>query len=131
LKPWSELSRYGTGSVSSGRPSTSSTSGIGIGGGGGGGGGGSGVNNEAVTGIVYSYKRSDCDSLAGYLKSQKVDAAPYHAGLNKERRTQVLADWSCGKIKVVVVGGRFSNARWFFGIWWGCGSHFALLARQP
>jgi hypothetical protein len=55
-----------------------------------------------VSGIVYSYKRQECDALASYLASKGVNARAYHAGLKKDERLQLLEDWSTGKVAVVV-----------------------------
>lgn len=71
---------------------------IGVGGGGGGGGGGV----KDVTGIIYSYKRQECDALAGYLASKGIIARAYHAGLKKDERLKLLEDWAAGRVPVVV-----------------------------
>ena len=64
------------------------------------GGGGGGVKD--VTGIIYSYKRQECDALAGYLASKGIIARAYHAGLKKDERLKLLEDWAAGRVPVVV-----------------------------
>ena len=42
--------------------------------------GGGREQERDVTGIIYSYKRQECDALAGYLASKGINACAYHAG---------------------------------------------------
>lgn len=55
---------------------------------------------EAV--IVYCISRKDTESLAGYLRSKKVNALPYHAGLSPDVRRQTQDAFAAERIDVVV-----------------------------
>jgi RecQ family ATP-dependent DNA helicase len=54
------------------------------------------------TGLIYTYKRSECESLAERLCNVGLIACHYHAGVGAKQRAQVLADWSDGRLKIVV-----------------------------
>jgi len=53
-------------------------------------------------GIVYCIRRSDVDALAAELKRAKVKAAPYHAGMDDEKRTRTQDRFASGEVDVVV-----------------------------
>ena len=53
-------------------------------------------------GILYCIRRSDVDALASRLKGDGVKAAPYHAGMEDEDRTQTQDRFAAGEIDVVV-----------------------------
>jgi ATP-dependent DNA helicase RecQ len=53
-------------------------------------------------GIVYCIRRSDVDDLAAKLRSLKVKAAPYHAGMDDEARTRTQDRFAAGEVDVVV-----------------------------
>ncbi len=53
-------------------------------------------------GIVYCIRRSDVDELAAELKRAKIRAAPYHAGMEDEKRTRTQDRFASGEIDVVV-----------------------------
>jgi RecQ family ATP-dependent DNA helicase len=53
-----------------------------------------------VAGIVYCHKRDDCDSVAQQLSAAGYRAAAYHS--TAKQRDVVLADWTAGKLDVVV-----------------------------
>lgn len=52
--------------------------------------------------IVYCLSREDTESMASWLKSEKVRAAAYHAGLDAQIRHRVQDDFAEEKIDVVV-----------------------------
>ena len=53
-------------------------------------------------GIVYCIRRADVDDLAARLKREKIQAAPYHAGMDDEDRTRTQDRFAAGDIDVVV-----------------------------
>jgi ATP-dependent DNA helicase RecQ len=52
--------------------------------------------------IVYCISRKDTESLASSLRRAGIQAAPYHAGLPADTRTQVSADFRAERLPVVV-----------------------------
>eukprot|EP00049_Salpingoeca_infusionum_P007324 m.118764 g.118764 ORF g.118764 m.118764 type:complete len:935 (-) comp13662_c1_seq8:255-3059(-) len=60
------------------------------------------VDGEAPTGIIYCFKRVDCDELAGRLNGGNVSVASYHAGLPAKEREELLSLWLSGHIKIIV-----------------------------
>jgi ATP-dependent DNA helicase RecQ len=57
-------------------------------------------NDEAV--IIYCLSRKDTESLANHLNAAGVQAAAYHAGMNREERTNVENDFANERLNVVV-----------------------------
>jgi len=55
---------------------------------------------EAV--IVYCLARKDTEAMAGYLASQQVAAAAYHAGLEADERRRVQDAFAAERLEVVV-----------------------------
>ncbi len=53
-------------------------------------------------GIVYCIRRADVDALASWLKSLKIKATPYHAGMEDDARTRAQDRFSSGEVDVVV-----------------------------
>ena len=51
--------------------------------------------------IVYVGKRGDAEALAGELKSARIDAAPYHAGLSRELRHARQDGFLSGDLRVL------------------------------
>jgi len=49
---------------------------------------------ESVTGIVYVATRKEADSLTMFMKSRKVDAICYHAGLKDKDRKEIQEHWA-------------------------------------
>lgn len=56
--------------------------------------------NEAV--IIYCISRRDTESLAEYLKDQRLKAACYHAGLSTEERHRVQDAFAAEELDIVV-----------------------------
>lgn len=48
---------------------------------------------DAFSGIIYVPFRTDCEALAGRLRTQNIGAAPYHAGLSAADRASCQQKW--------------------------------------
>lgn len=57
---------------------------------------------EGKSGIIYCATRRQVDELAGYLASQGVSVAPYHAGLADERRRKNQHDFVRDDLQIMV-----------------------------
>lgn len=53
------------------------------------------------SGIVYCFSKQDCEDVAEKLQAARIKAAPYHAGLNDELRSETQRSWMRDEIKVV------------------------------
>lgn len=51
------------------------------------------IRTDAFSGIIYVPFRTDCEALAGRLRTQNIGAAPYHAGLSAADRTSCQQKW--------------------------------------
>ncbi|KAH3744907.1 recQ family DNA helicase [Pelomyxa schiedti] len=60
------------------------------------------LKRPGQSGIIYCTKREDCTLVATLLNRHGASAAAYHAGLDNERRSDVLTKWATGVTKVVV-----------------------------
>ncbi|OCH95254.1 ATP-dependent DNA helicase [Obba rivulosa] len=64
--------------------------------------------HHGKTGIIYCRSRIDCEQVAGELCDQhRIPAKYFHAGLDRETKTQILQDWQSGACKVVVATTAF------------------------
>ncbi|KAI7931528.1 ATP-dependent DNA helicase recQ [Pyricularia oryzae] len=54
---------------------------------------GSNERVEAVSGIIYTISRSECESLAASLREDGIGARPFHAKLSKQTKESTLAKW--------------------------------------
>ncbi|RDW60822.1 hypothetical protein BP6252_12205 [Coleophoma cylindrospora] len=48
---------------------------------------------DNVPGIIYAITRNDCESIAARLRSNKIGAKPYHAGLTTQEKNETLQRW--------------------------------------
>ncbi len=65
------------------------------------------LNNVKGTGIVYVRNRKQCKDIAFWLRSQKISADFYHAGLTHAQRNHVQESWISGKIRVIAATNAF------------------------
>ncbi|EKX53795.1 hypothetical protein GUITHDRAFT_52059, partial [Guillardia theta CCMP2712] len=52
-------------------------------------------------GIIYCFKRTECSEIAMYLKGKGFSIEAYHAGLKNDERSEILQNWTEGKIHIV------------------------------
>jgi len=57
---------------------------------------------EGKSGIVYCLSRKKVEELAEVLKANGIKAAPYHAGLDPQTRSDTQDDFLCERIDVIV-----------------------------
>lgn len=65
------------------------------------------ANNVKGTGIVYVRNRKKTQEIAGYLKSHKIEADFYHAGLDAKTRDLKQSNWIENKTRVIVCTNAF------------------------
>ncbi len=65
------------------------------------------ANNVKGTGIVYVRNRKKTQDIANYLKSNKISADFYHAGLDAKRRDEKQSDWIQNKTRIIVCTNAF------------------------
>ena len=58
---------------------------------------------DAVSGIIYTLFRTDCENLASRLRNKGIGAKPYHAGLSNVEKEEHLDGWVNGKIGYDVI----------------------------
>jgi superfamily II DNA helicase RecQ len=55
------------------------------------------------TGIIYAWKRDDCEKFAEELRSKYgLSAEHYHAGIEESAKTQTQENWLSGRTKIIV-----------------------------
>ncbi|EDQ91401.1 uncharacterized protein MONBRDRAFT_15227 [Monosiga brevicollis MX1] len=63
------------------------------------------ARGQAASGIIYAFRREDCEAVAGavqrHLTRAGIRCAAYHAGLNAEERNRIQHEWTVGHIHVV------------------------------
>ncbi|KAK7559914.1 P-loop containing nucleoside triphosphate hydrolase protein [Phyllosticta citricarpa] len=52
-----------------------------------------GKRPDAISGIIYTLYRRDCEALAARLRGSNLGARAYHAGLANTEKDEVLANW--------------------------------------
>jgi len=52
--------------------------------------------------IVYVNRRADAEEVAAALRTAGLSAAPYHAALPAEKRSETQAEWQAGRTRVIV-----------------------------
>ncbi|KAK7532313.1 P-loop containing nucleoside triphosphate hydrolase protein [Phyllosticta citribraziliensis] len=52
-----------------------------------------GKRPDAISGIIYTLYRRDCEALAARLRASNLGARAYHAGLANTEKDEVLANW--------------------------------------
>lgn len=65
------------------------------------------INNVRGSGIVYVRNRRKTQDIAGYLKSNRISADFYHAGLDAKVRDQKQSDWIGNRTRVIVCTNAF------------------------
>ncbi|RMG78693.1 MAG: ATP-dependent DNA helicase RecQ, partial [Bacteroidetes bacterium] len=58
-------------------------------------------------GIIYARSRKETEKLAKFLKSNRISADFYHAGLSSEMREKKQADWINDKTRIMVATNAF------------------------
>ena len=59
--------------------------------------------HEGETGIIYAWRRDDCEKFAEELRSKyNLSAEHYHAGIEENAKTQTQGNWLSGRTKIIV-----------------------------
>jgi superfamily II DNA helicase RecQ len=59
--------------------------------------------HEGETGIIYAWRRDDCEKFAEELRSKyNLSAEHYHAGIEESAKTQTQENWRSGRTKIIV-----------------------------
>ena len=59
--------------------------------------------HKGETGIIYAWKRNDCEEFAEELRSKyNLSAEHYHAGIEGSAKTQAQENWLSGRTKIIV-----------------------------
>ncbi len=64
-------------------------------------------NKVNGSGIIYAAKRKSVEDLASFLKSQGIDAASYHAGMEQDERNRIQEAWKSGQTRIIVSTNAF------------------------
>lgn len=54
------------------------------------------------SGIIYCFSRKDCESVSKQLRSKRIQAQAYHAGMADDKRRQIQEMWLKNKFRIVV-----------------------------
>ena len=59
--------------------------------------------HKGETGIIYAWKRDDCEKFAEELRSKyNLSAEHYHAGIEESAMTRTQENWLNGRTKIIV-----------------------------
>ena len=59
--------------------------------------------HEGETGIIYAWRRDDCEKFAEELRSKyNLSAEHYHAGIEESAKTRTQENWLSGRTKIIV-----------------------------
>jgi len=59
--------------------------------------------HRGETGIIYAWRRDDCERFAEELRSKyNLSAEHYHAGIEESAKTQTQGNWLSGRTKIIV-----------------------------
>lgn len=64
-------------------------------------------NNVPGTGLVYVGKRRTAEQIASFLRSQKIEALAYHAGMERDDRSRIQEQWKNDKTRIIVATNAF------------------------
>ncbi len=64
-------------------------------------------NNVPGTGLVYVGKRGTAEQIASFLRSQKIDALAYHAGMERDDRSRIQEQWKSDQTRIIVATNAF------------------------
>ncbi|CAG8708488.1 13741_t:CDS:2, partial [Cetraspora pellucida] len=59
------------------------------------------------TGIIYCTSKASCEDVAQMLCKKGLNAAYYHAGLDKRDRQRIQEDWHSNKVRIIVATTAF------------------------
>jgi len=60
------------------------------------------VKSYSGAGIVYVTLQQSAEQVAGFLSTHGINAQPYHAGFDSDKRQQIQADFMQGKVQIIV-----------------------------
>ncbi len=63
--------------------------------------------NVPGSGIVYVGKRRTAEQIASFLRSQKIDAQAYHAGMERDGRSRIQDQWKSNRTRIIVSTNAF------------------------
>ena len=64
-------------------------------------------NNVPGTGLVYVGKGGLPNRLPPFLRSQKIEALAYHAGMERDDRSRIQEQWKNDKTRIIVATNAF------------------------
>lgn len=65
------------------------------------------IRNLGGSGLVYVRNRKLTESTAAYLRANGIQALPYHAGMNYEKRKSSQEEWMLNKVQVICATNAF------------------------